>query len=85
MRISTITKYAFSRADRASIQLHHLPGTSAAPGSQQDLAMARQFFVGGNFKLNPVNREQKRALVKTLNDATLDSQTGKSQGNFRWL
>ncbi|KAI0316610.1 triose phosphate isomerase [Amylostereum chailletii] len=37
--------------------------------------MARQFFVGGNFKMNPVSREQKRALIKTLNDATLDPQT----------
>ncbi|KAF8266259.1 Triosephosphate isomerase [Lactarius quietus] len=37
--------------------------------------MSRQFFVGGNFKMNPVSREQKRALVKTLNDATLDPST----------
>ncbi|KAH8996650.1 triose phosphate isomerase [Lactarius akahatsu] len=37
--------------------------------------MTRQFFVGGNFKMNPVSREAKRALVKTLNDATLDPQT----------
>jgi hypothetical protein len=39
--------------------------------------MSRQFFVGGNFKMNPVSREQKRALVKTLNDATLDPNTGE--------
>jgi triosephosphate isomerase len=38
--------------------------------------MTRQFFVGGNFKMNPVSREAKRALIKTLNDATLDPQTG---------
>ncbi|KAH9050210.1 triose phosphate isomerase [Lactarius hengduanensis] len=37
--------------------------------------MTRQFFVGGNFKMNPVSREAKRALIKTLNDATLDPQT----------
>ncbi|KAH9067907.1 triose phosphate isomerase [Lactarius vividus] len=37
--------------------------------------MTRQFFVGGNFKMNPVSREAKRALVKTLNDATLDPKT----------
>jgi len=37
--------------------------------------MARQFFVGGNFKMNPASREQKRALVKALNDATLDPNT----------
>ncbi|KAI0030549.1 triose phosphate isomerase [Vararia minispora EC-137] len=34
--------------------------------------MARKFFVGGNFKMNPATREQKRALVKILNDANLD-------------
>jgi len=34
--------------------------------------MTRQFFVGGNFKMNPASREAKRALVKILNDATLD-------------
>ena len=27
--------------------------------------------------MNPVSREAKRALVKTLNDATLDPQTGE--------
>ncbi|OCH89454.1 Triosephosphate isomerase [Obba rivulosa] len=34
--------------------------------------MPRQFFVGGNFKMNPATQEQKRALVKTLNDADID-------------
>ncbi|KAI0777611.1 triose phosphate isomerase [Trametes elegans] len=34
--------------------------------------MARKFFVGGNFKLNPVTQEQKKALAKVLNDADLD-------------
>ncbi|EIN05592.1 triose phosphate isomerase [Punctularia strigosozonata HHB-11173 SS5] len=34
--------------------------------------MARKFFVGGNFKLNPVSREQKKAIVKVLNEAELD-------------
>ena len=37
--------------------------------------MTRQFFVGGNFKMNPATREAKRALVKILNDATLDPNT----------
>ncbi|KAI0916202.1 hypothetical protein AcW1_009961 [Taiwanofungus camphoratus] len=36
--------------------------------------MPRQFFVGGNFKMNPASREQKRTLVKTLNDANLDPE-----------
>lgn len=34
--------------------------------------MARKFFVGGNFKLNPSTREQKKALVNTLNSASVD-------------
>jgi triosephosphate isomerase len=37
--------------------------------------MNRQFFVGGNFKMNPVSRDAKQKLVKTLNDATLDPNT----------
>ncbi|KAL1941657.1 hypothetical protein VTO73DRAFT_7096 [Trametes versicolor] len=35
--------------------------------------MGRQFFVGGNFKMNPVTREQKNALVKVLNEADIDT------------
>lgn len=38
--------------------------------------MARQFFVGGNFKLNPVTREEKKKLIKVLNDADIDQNTG---------
>jgi len=34
--------------------------------------MTRQFFVGGNFKLNPTTVEAKRAIVKILNEADLD-------------
>ncbi|KZT02829.1 triose phosphate isomerase [Laetiporus sulphureus 93-53] len=34
--------------------------------------MPRQFFVGGNFKMNPATLEAKRSLVKTLNEATVD-------------
>ncbi|KAI0300539.1 triose phosphate isomerase [Multifurca ochricompacta] len=37
--------------------------------------MTRQFFVGGNFKLNPTSREAKRELVNILNKATLNPQT----------
>ncbi|KAH9975440.1 Triosephosphate isomerase [Lactifluus volemus] len=37
--------------------------------------MSRQFFVGGNFKMNPASREAKRSLLKILNEATLDPQT----------
>ena len=38
--------------------------------------MARTFFVGGNFKLNPISREEKRKLVKILNDADVDQSVG---------
>ncbi|KIY73615.1 Triosephosphate isomerase [Cylindrobasidium torrendii FP15055 ss-10] len=34
--------------------------------------MARQFFVGGNFKMNPASKQAKVALVETLNKAPLD-------------
>ncbi|THH29891.1 hypothetical protein EUX98_g4292 [Antrodiella citrinella] len=34
--------------------------------------MTRQFFVGGNFKMNPATREAKIALAKVLNEATID-------------
>ncbi|KAH7926599.1 Triosephosphate isomerase [Leucogyrophana mollusca] len=37
--------------------------------------MSRQFFVGGNWKMNPVSREEKKALVNTLNSADLDPAT----------
>ncbi|KAG7095245.1 hypothetical protein E1B28_006019 [Marasmius oreades] len=37
--------------------------------------MARQFFVGGNFKMNPATREAKKALIKVLNDADIDPST----------
>lgn len=38
--------------------------------------MPRQFFVGGNFKCNPTTIAQKKAIVKVLNEATLDSSVG---------
>ncbi|RDX54354.1 triose phosphate isomerase [Polyporus arcularius HHB13444] len=34
--------------------------------------MARKFFVGGNFKMNPISREEKRTLLKVLNSADVD-------------
>lgn len=45
--------------------------------------MARQFFVGGNFKMNPATREAKKTLVKTLNGATLDPNVGAYFGATR--
>jgi hypothetical protein len=38
--------------------------------------MSRQFFVGGNFKMNPNTREQKAAIIQILNNAQLDPSTG---------
>ncbi|KAF8628288.1 hypothetical protein AX17_005992 [Amanita inopinata Kibby_2008] len=37
--------------------------------------MTRQFFVGGNFKMNPITREAKVSLVENLNNANLDPAT----------
>ncbi|KIY44319.1 triose phosphate isomerase [Fistulina hepatica ATCC 64428] len=37
--------------------------------------MARQFFVGGNFKMNPASLKQKEAIVSVLNKADLDPAT----------
>lgn len=37
--------------------------------------MPRQFFVGGNFKMNPVSRGQKESIIGVLNSADLDSTT----------
>jgi hypothetical protein len=39
--------------------------------------MARKFFVGGNFKMNPCSTQEKIALVNLLNAATLDPKTGR--------
>lgn len=38
--------------------------------------MTRQFFVGGNYKMNPINRVTESTLVGGLNSATLDPKTG---------
>jgi len=37
--------------------------------------MARQFFVGGNFKLNPITLDTKSSLIGGLNKADLDPAT----------
>ena len=39
---------------------------------------ARKFFVGGNFKMNPTTQGGLESLVKNLNDADLDPNTGSS-------
>lgn len=42
----------------------------------QTITMTRQFFVGGNFKLNPITLESKKSLISGLNKAELDPSTG---------
>ncbi|TFK36267.1 triose phosphate isomerase [Crucibulum laeve] len=37
--------------------------------------MTRQFFVGGNFKLNPITLDAKSSLIDGLNNAQLDPST----------
>lgn len=39
--------------------------------------MTRQFFVGGNFKLNPTTLQAGNSLVEGLNKAELDPTTGE--------
>jgi len=39
--------------------------------------MTRQFFVGGNFKLNPISLSAKSSLIDGLNAADLDPNTGE--------
>ena len=43
--------------------------------------MPRQFFVGGNFKLNPVTREGKKSLINILNNADIDPSVGTPSFN----
>ena len=43
--------------------------------------MSRKFFVGGNFKLNPVTREGKKSLINILNNADIDPSVGTSSFN----
>jgi triosephosphate isomerase (TIM) len=38
--------------------------------------MARKFFVGGNFKMNPSTIAQKKSIVDLLAKADLDSSVG---------
>ena len=44
--------------------------------------MARKFFVGGNFKMNPTTESGLESLVNHLNHADLDPNTGLS--SHRW-
>ena len=43
--------------------------------------MARKFFVGGNFKMNPTSLSAAVALAKNLAEAQLDPNTGASSTN----
>ncbi|KAF8622312.1 hypothetical protein AX15_007121 [Amanita polypyramis BW_CC] len=37
--------------------------------------MARKFFVGGNFKMNPITQQELESLILNLNNADLDPNT----------
>lgn len=39
---------------------------------------SRQFFVGGNFKMNPLNRKTKEEIIANLNKAALEPSVGPS-------
>ncbi|KAF7324658.1 Triosephosphate isomerase [Mycena kentingensis (nom. inval.)] len=41
--------------------------------------MSRQFFVGGNFKMNPATVADKKALVDLLNKADIDPSVGEGR------
>lgn len=68
----------FPTAPELHTSLNWTPGPSSplSPGiNHQQPAMARRFFVGGNWKMNG-NKESLEQLITTLNTASLDDQTG---------
>jgi hypothetical protein len=61
------------------IQKRQLTGDvlgTAALGLSPTPIMARKFFVGGNFKMNPTSKSGLTSLVNGLNQADLDPNTG---------
>ena len=48
------------------------------PHHPQTINMARKFFVGGNWKLNPTSLSAALTLVEGLNQAALDPDVGMS-------
>jgi hypothetical protein len=46
--------------------------------NRQHHPMSRKFFVGGNFKLNPITQDAKSSLIGGLNKADLDPETGEA-------
>ena len=68
-----------SRFTRSFISSRYLTSlrTVSHPFHTHSIAMARQFFVGGNFKLNPTSIEAKKGLLKVLNEATIDPAVGE--------
>jgi hypothetical protein len=44
--------------------------------------MARKFFVGGNFKMNPASIAKKKEILAVLNEATLDPAVGARAAPF---
>lgn len=74
-----ILELARTQCDRhnSSDFISKLAPCSTSIASTTSTMAPRQFFVGGNFKMNPVNLESKRALIKVLNEAELDPSVGE--------
>ena len=69
-RSSILSRY--STTLRTTFRLLHTRSTT----------MARQFFVGGNFKMNPASRDAKRKLIDALNQASLDPSVGEQMSSM---
>ena len=67
---SVLYQNVLQKLDRPGFPLHLLPNRPTKMSS------SRQFFVGGNFKLNPICIEAKSSLIGGLNKADLDCNTG---------
>ena len=58
-----------------TLQAHKPTDEGVRPGAPKNVS-GRQFFVGGNFKMNPVSRAEKHKLVEALSKAEIDTNTG---------
>jgi hypothetical protein len=54
----------------------HLPYYYKLVHRPTKMSPNRRFFVGGNFKLNPISLDAKSTLIGGLNEADLDLETG---------
>ncbi|KAL0578294.1 Peroxisomal membrane signal receptor PTS1 [Marasmius crinis-equi] len=76
--LSQVLKH--TEGDRSLQQLQYLPGSSSAAASQQDLALARQFFEGNNtgtqhpFVVPPEFAREMQGLSSPMSDAWVAEQ-----------